>query len=493
MKARLLSLFRTLPIAHKFTFSVVLLILVIMITVNALIITHQSRALREEMEGSHLLIVRDLAKNLVEPLMFLDPLKLDELLLVTAQTPGCVYVMASDRTGRVVAHTDRKLLGTVFGQYVVGKSPDISEVKRERIAESPETVIREIQVPVKIGYEQIGTVVAGFSKERIEGLIAESLRGLEQYIFIISGIILITGIGGAVLLARVITTPMRNLKEKMEQIRSGNLDVISVGPVLAQLNASGDELGELIRTFDEMVLRLRASLDELEKSNSEKARLEKLSALGEMSMTVAHEVKNPLNAIRGAVSYLKDNFEGEVLREFLLIIEQETARLNEIVTQYLVFAKPTPLKLRTADLNRVVSDVVNLVRQEATENNVELLMDLDERAAPCSFDLQQIKQALLNILVNALDATRAGDTIRVYTAARDGHVDVIIRDTGPGISEEVIPDIFKPFYTTKTRGSGLGLACVERIVRDHHGEIVVKTDQGKGTEFIISLPMERKS
>jgi signal transduction histidine kinase len=375
----------------------------------------------------------------------------------------------------------------------VSKTPDIPEMTRERIAESPGAVIREIQVPVKIGYEQIGTVVAGFSKERIDGLIGESLRGLEQYIFIVSGIILMIGIGGAVLLARVLTTPMRNLKEKMVQIRSGNLDVVSVRHTSGQPNSSGDELGELIRTFDEMVMRLRESLDELEKSNREKARLEKLSALGEMSMTVAHEVKNPLNAIRGAVSYLKDNFEGEVLREFLSIIEQETARLNEIVTQYLVFSKPAPLKLRTADFNHAVSDVVNLVRQEATEHNVELLMDLDEKIAPFSFDLQQIKQALLNILVNALDATRAGDTIRVATAARDKHVDVIIHDTGPGISDEVIPDIFKPFYTTKTRGSGLGLACVERIIRDHYGEIAVRTDQGKGTEFIISLPVERTS
>ena len=396
-------------------------------------------------------------------------------------------------------------------------------------------------VPVEIGYERIGTAVAGFSKERMDGLIAGSLTGLERYIIIISGIMLLTGIGGAFMLSKVLTTPMRNLRGKMQSVRAGVLDIAieEHGPDcrkvlmcgradcpafgksrcwtvkgtkcygLSQDNmqdkielcrncpvyreASGDEIGELIESFNDMVIRLKESMDELERSNREKARLEKLSALGEMSMTVAHEVKNPLNAIRGAVSYLKNNFEGEVLNEFLSIIEQETKRLNEIVTEYLVFSKPAPLKLITSDLNRAIVDMVDLVRQEATENNVEIVTNLDEALEPFRFDLQQIKQALLNILVNALDATLPGDTIRIATGVREGMVDVIIQDSGQGIVKEIIPEIFKPFYTTKTRGSGLGLACVERIVRDHRGEISVMSETGKGTEFIISLPMEHES
>jgi len=103
MKERIASFFRKLPIARKFTFSVVLLILVIMVVVNALIITYQKNALREEMENSQLLIIRNFAKDNIEPLMFLDPLKLDEHLQVVSQTPGCVYALVTDRTGRVVA------------------------------------------------------------------------------------------------------------------------------------------------------------------------------------------------------------------------------------------------------------------------------------------------------------------------------------------------------------------------------------------------------
>ena len=251
----------------------------------------------------------------------------------------------------------------------------------------------------------------------------------------------------------------------------------------------GDEIGELAETFNEMVRRLRDSLHELERTTQEKARLEKMSALGEMSMTVAHEIKNPLNAIRGAVVYLQNNFQGEVLREFLGIIEAETKRLNEIVTNYLVFSRPAPLRKEMADLNRAVSDVVSLMRQEAREEDKEILLQTDESLRPFRFDVHQIKQALLNLLVNAVDATEPGDSITIRTVARDGMADVIIKDTGAGIPGTVLPEIFRPFYTTKTRGSGLGLPCVERIVRDHGGDIRVTSEPDAGSEFLISIPM----
>jgi uncharacterized membrane protein affecting hemolysin expression len=153
MKERIESFFKKLPIARKFTFSVVLLILAIMIAVNALIITYQKNALSEEMENSQLLIIRNFAKDNVEPLMFLDPLRLDEHLQVVSQTPGCVYAMVTDRTGRVVAHTDRKQLGTVIGRYAIASSTVTTTKLQEPIQANTETSIKEITVPVEIGYE----------------------------------------------------------------------------------------------------------------------------------------------------------------------------------------------------------------------------------------------------------------------------------------------------------------------------------------------------
>lgn len=535
------SLFRKLPIAQKFLLAVVCLVLVIMIAVNSLVLTAQKSALRDEIENSHILVIRNLAKDVTEPLMFLDPLRIDQHLQVTVQTPGCVYAMVLDRNGRVVAHSDRKQLGSDLSVEVNNSGGMSTELVRERAGDAADPVLREIWVPVRIGNEGIGVSVGGFSSSRIDALVDENLAQLKRSLIGITTAILIIGIAGAFLLARVLTTPMKRLRERMGRVQSGDLrpdpdrtptgkcwEMMECGittcpsygkdmrcwmtpkqcgqcnvspdstndrrscrtcPVYRE--AAGDEIGDLEQSFEEMVDRLRKSLDALEQSAREQSRLEKMSALGEMSMTVAHEIKNPLNAIRGAVSYLQDNFQGEVLREFLGIIEAETKRLNEIVTNYLVFSKPTPLRKETANLNSAVSDVVNLMRQEALEENKELLAQFDEGLQPFRFDVHQMKQALLNLLVNAIDATHEGDTITIQTVSRDGSADVIIKDTGAGITDDVLPEIFRPFYTTKTRGSGLGLPCVERIVRDHGGDIMVVSAPGAGTEFRISIPAER--
>jgi signal transduction histidine kinase len=251
----------------------------------------------------------------------------------------------------------------------------------------------------------------------------------------------------------------------------------------------GDEIGELVEVFNQMLKDLRHNLSELEKANTEKSRMERLSALGEMASTVAHETKNPLNSIRLATSYLKKNFQGEILTEFLEIIEQEVSRLNELTTGFLGYSKPAPVKLKPCDLNAVVRSTVDLVRQDATDRNIELVVLTDDHAPPAGCDISQIKQALLNLLVNAMDATAEGGTITVTTEPADHRMRISVRDTGAGIPQGEIEKIFKPFYTTKTRGAGLGLAIVERIVKEHGGEIRIESAVGKGTTFTLELPV----
>lgn len=520
--------FRRLSLVQKFSMAIILLIFLVGLVFSTLIISRQRSSLHAEMEYSHLTMVRNLAKDAVEALILLDPLRLDELVRTISLAPGVTAVGVVDQKSRIVAHTNRRLLGST--REVAGTE--------EHVVTLPEEGTREIIVPVRAGTEVVGTVFASFSRDRINNSIDEDMRKLKQYILAVSVGIGLLGIWGALLLARFLTTPLKQVKEQMGLIQAGNLDVAVPQDYLANCvdilgcrdidcpaygklrcwdipgtrcggalqtdpagkicrcktcpvyrEYCGDEIGEVTEVFNQMVRRLKASVSELEETTLEKARLEKLSALGEMSMTVAHEIKNPLNAIRGATTYLKENFEGEVLQEFLSIIDEETRRLNEIVTSILRYARPTPLRYQTADLNRVISETAELVRQEATEGNVELTLSLDEALPVFRFDPQQFKQALLNILVNALDATQAGDTIRISTRLVDSRALVILQDTGKGMSREIVADIFKPFFTTKTRGSGLGLSCVERIIRDHRGEITAKSEEGKGTEFTILLPL----
>lgn len=538
MFARIRDIFRRLSLVKKFSVAVILLIAVLMVTVSTLIITFQKQLLAEEIEKSHVLLARNLGRDMVDPLVFMDPLRIDELIGTVSRAPGAAYVVITDRDRRIVGHTDRKMLGKELdgGRYKETFSAISSG--NEKTREIPEGGVKEIAVPVRAGYEVVGMALIGFSRSDIESVIQQNLAGLKKYILLVSGAVLLLGIWGSFILARFLTTPIKKLRDQMELVQQGNLKVqvantnlvtcvdtfacsltdcpahgkkrcwavrgtlchgdnpcdearkaaMCRGCIVYQ-ESCGDEIGELVEDFNLMITRLDQSIRELEEATREKGRLEKLSALGEMSMTVAHEIKNPLNAIRGAVAYLQENFKGEVLKEFLLIIEEETKRLNEIVTSYLRYARPVPLALQEGDINAVIQETVDLVRQEATENNVEVLVALDTRIPAFRFDPNQVKQALLNILVNSLDATAAGGTIRISSAAEDGKAYVKIQDNGTGITQDVMSEIFKPFYTTKTRGSGLGLACVERIVREHRGEVSVRSERDKGTEFRVALPL----
>lgn len=530
--------FRKMSLVGQFSAAVVFLIFMVMVMVNALIITHQKGALRSEINSNHLVIANKLAKDVIAPLIFMDPLNLDELVKSTAQTPACSYACVIDKNKRIVAHTDRKFLGQVPAAEELTQFAGVMSVGGEQLHDVNGSDITEIIVPVKAGYDVVGAVAVGFSRDEIDAVIGDNLSGLEKYIFLISFVVMAGGIWGAYGLARWLATPMKKLKDSMELVHAGNLDVelpngnlLDCSQVLGckttecpaygrqrcwdipgtrrcgyvqadidekmndckkcrvYMEACGGEIGELVEGFNQMVRKLRVSIKQLEESNKEKARLEKFSALGEMAMTVAHEIKNPLNAILGAASYLQDNFEGEVLREFLSIIEEETKRLNEIVTSILRYSRPVPLKPQVSDINKTVCDTIELIRQEARENNIEVVATTDERIPMFKFDAQQMKQAFLNILVNSLDATKAGDVIKITTSTLNSNVIVKIHDTGMGMSKEAICEIFKPFYTTKTRGSGLGLACVERIVKDHKGSITVRSETGGGAEFAITLPL----
>jgi two-component system sensor histidine kinase HydH len=523
---------RSLRLAHKFTLGVVLVMAVVVIAVTTLIIGFQRSALRAEIERHQLTLARNLAKDVAGSLIFLDPLRLDDLVRGIDQTPGCASAAVLDGGGRVVAHTDRKRLGQVLP--IPPSTLDAGD------GDDGDEEVREVVVPVTVGREGIGTVVVGFSQHEREGLIEEDLWALKRYIIAVSSLILAVGVAGAFALARRLTTPIQRLKDTMALVREGDLsarvavgdgqrchDLLGCGQrecpaygagecwsvpgtrcfdgiqgdassksagcreCVVYRRSCGDEIGELTVAFNDMVKRLGSNLRRLEETSREKARLERISALGEMSMTVAHEIKNPLNAIRGAVSYLHGGARDAETREFLSIIEEETERLNEIVTSFLRFSRPPPLRLQPADVNHVVRDAARLVSQEARDEGVDLVLSLDERVPNIPLDPHQFRQALLNILVNALAATGAGDTVSVATGVAALAVRVRVVDTGAGIPDDVMKDIFKPFFTTKTRGSGLGLASVERIVKEHGGEIAVRSELGRGTEFAITLPLER--
>ncbi|TET82432.1 PAS domain-containing protein [candidate division TA06 bacterium] len=228
----------------------------------------------------------------------------------------------------------------------------------------------------------------------------------------------------------------------------------------------------------------------IRKMEQEMKQSERLSLLGDTAASVAHEVRNPLNAISMAAQRLEEEYavkEGmESAKNFSRILRQEVKRLDGIVSQFLSLARPSELNLQKSDLNRLVTETVALAEGEAGPLSVEinaLLGDIPE----LMLDPDELKKAVINILRNGMEAAGKGGSVSLSTRVDGDMVALRIEDTGKGMSKEKMRKVFQPYFTTKERGTGLGLSIAQRVVADHGGRIDVDSTPGKGTVFTIWL------
>ena len=226
-----------------------------------------------------------------------------------------------------------------------------------------------------------------------------------------------------------------------------------------------------------------------------RAQAAKLKAIRTMAASVAHEIRNPLNAIQNSVGLLRRDLElsGDD-EELLEIVHEETLRISNIVNQFLRFARPPPAVMEIGDIGVLIRDTVTLLRKDVrvTENH-DLVLELPELLPGVRHDRDKVKQILWNLLTNALDALPGGGLLKVSARVIDEDgVEFSVEDNGPGIPKEILPRIFEPFVTSKSRGSGLGLAIVKAIMDSHGGDLRIKTRQGQGTKFILRFPAGHK-
>jgi signal transduction histidine kinase len=217
----------------------------------------------------------------------------------------------------------------------------------------------------------------------------------------------------------------------------------------------------------------------------------KLTALGRLTAGVAHEVKNPLNAMAIHLELLKDQLRAspEGVQESLQVIESEIRRLDRVVQGFLKFVRPQELQLTPTDLNRLVEEVVGLLRMEWEAAGVQFELQLDEALPALAMDEELIRQALLNVLLNACQAMPKGGWARIVTLRERAMVCIRIADEGTGIPPEDLDKIFRLYYTTKTEGSGVGLSLVYRTLQLHDGDVRVTSEVGRGTTVSLFLPV----
>ncbi|WP_176066618.1 sensor histidine kinase [Anaeromyxobacter diazotrophicus] len=284
------------------------------------------------------------------------------------------------------------------------------------------------------------------------------------------------------LVGREAVAPLKRLVASMKRAESGDLSVTAD-------EGRADELGVAARGFDAMLAALRRSQNELEAFYRERmVRADRFAAVGELATGLAHEIKNPLAGLSGALELLAEDLassprQAEVVTE----MRHQVARLGNTMESLLSFARPPKARLRTTDVNATLEKVLFLVRQQRRGASVALTLELGQTLPPVLADPNQLEQVLLNICLNACQAMDGKGKLVLRTFEIDGRVTVEIEDDGPGIPAEVRQHMFKPFFTTKREGNGLGLAISARIVAEHGGHIGYRCPPAGGTIFAVTL------
>lgn len=267
--------------------------------------------------------------------------------------------------------------------------------------------------------------------------------------------------------------------------------------IFFDLSHAGDKSGELVELiFYFAIAILTGALIDREwnirrKQQQTQLQLErahKLSMIGQMAAGVAHEIKNPLASIKGAVEIIGDEkTPAEQKQEFRSIALDEIRRTDGTIKEFLAFARPKETRMEKLDLSRSVAGSARQMETQASAKRVRIATTVPDHVH-ITGDTEKIHQVLINLLLNAIDASPANSEISVTLRASDGVAEIIISDAGQGIATEDLERIFDPFYSTKSSGTGLGLAVVKSIVENHNGSINISSRPGSGTQVFVSFP-----
>jgi signal transduction histidine kinase len=315
--------------------------------------------------------------------------------------------------------------------------------------------------------------------KQIAEQLSDNERRAVEIAFALSGLGLLLAVGAALVMVRTLR-PLNVLREHTKQIAGGDY-------ARRTGIASRDEIGDLAREFDAMA----AAIEERE---HRLIRSERLATVGRMAAHITHEIRNPLASLGLNVELLGDEVgpDNQEARKLVSSIGKEVDRLSDITETYLRFVRlPTP-KLEREDLGALVTSVMEFAGGELELAGVTWNIEIEPGLPEVAADESQIRQALLNLVRNAKEAMPGGGSIRLSVSrTADGQVRLVLADSGPGISPENLASIFEPFFSTKVKGTGLGLALVQQIVSEHGGRIEVDCPPGGGTAFAILLPVAK--
>jgi signal transduction histidine kinase len=324
-----------------------------------------------------------------------------------------------------------------------------------------------------------------FVTEMPEAAAVGPLRALRRASALLEGAFVVLLVVVAWLVARSIVTPIRNLVGAARRVAAGDLS--------ARVDIQkADELGELGATFNDMTAALAQASVRVEQLHQEQIeRAQQLATVGELASGVAHEIKNPVVGISNGLDLVKRRLGHEpVVAPIIDEMMRQIARIDSAVKDLLSFARPSSPTLAPVAGNQVMQRALRLVQPAAANAGLSMEVRLDQDLPEVLLDEELMTQALVNVLMNAVQATPTGGKIIVRTRATEDHVEFSVSDTGRGIPPGDLEQIYKPFFTTRHSGTGLGLSITRETIGHHGGTIEVRSKVGRGTTFTITLPKE---
>jgi signal transduction histidine kinase len=490
-----LSYFRT-RVLFKLILIFILLIIILLEATTIATINLNQLSLQKAIKSNYLRIVINISEKIEYSSSMnkkIDKTFIQNLIYDETRGKRYVYVVSSD--GKLFIGPDPKEAGkelsnssavkkVLAGQY--GSDEYLSE-----FYEKPEDKM------VIAAYAPIKKYGMGVILEEPEWDAYSEIRlvSTNTLIFVIIGIILTVSVG--IFFAKSIEGSIKEVISGTDAVRKGDLSYkIKIDSI--------DEIGQLADAFNQMTKELRQSQEHLISS-------EKLASLGTMAAGMAHEIKNPLVSLRTFTQLLPQRFEDEEFRKkFASVVPQEIDKINKIAESLLRFGRPHKPELTQINTNEILEEILALFDNEARKSNVRITTKLAEQPK-ITADAGQLSQAFVNIILNAIQAmpgggeltvkTDVGEVIKLGPSSENEEQEakpvpvifVEISDTGSGIPEENLKKIFDPFFTTKeVGGTGMGLPITLRIIEEHHGSIRVKSQVGKGTTFLITLPQAQE-
>lgn len=387
-----------------------------------------------------------------------------------------VHAFVTDSSGKVLAHNNYSEYGKIHNDQLTRSAlSEGSFVNVLHPAEQGVPKVLDMAMPLRIHGKIWGTLRVGISTEPLE----KELSALAQRIVSVSLAFFMFGALLSWLVGRGMARPLQRLSAVMSSVSTENLAV--------ELSSRRpDEIGLLQDSFSAMLERLRCSEGEREQAVAQLIQSEKLASIGKIVAGVAHEINNPLGAINTCIYNMEQQGGGRNLE----IIKQGTERIRRIVSQLNDFSRAGSLDLQPIDSNRFFSESAEFARIAISRYDIRLAAQ-DNCCSPCrlSLDKGKMQQVILNLLINAADASQAGDTVLLNAHCEGMYYHIQVTDSGSGIPEADINRIFDIFYTTKRAGAGtgIGLAICRNIVEMHGGTIQVTSVPGK-TVFTAVIP-----